>query len=384
MDRPFYVTWSQQDNPLTLSLDGVEDHFFLFKDKKWVNLSSLSYQSHFGLRNKTILKAMEKQLSGITLASPKHIFPLKEKVSQELLERVPFSGYKVFYTLSGSEGIENALKMARQVSGREIIVSLNNSYHGATMGALSVTGDWRHQNHLLPLEWSLKVPMPADDPQGKELENIIESYGPSKIGAFCLETITGGNGVFIPPKSWYKKVQTLCKKHGILLILDEVVCGAHRTGPFFGFEHYSNLRPDFIVMAKGITGGYFPMGCVLTSKAIAKYYDKNTLSCGLTNYAHPIGLATIEAVLKITKTNRFQDCKLKNEETLKDWLKKYKKNHRVVGSLACLEDHGLEQRDLYNNGIYAPIQAGRIILAPPLTMPTKVLKEGLKKLEDLL
>ncbi len=388
MEKPYYFTWTKQKEALTLPLDKVEDHYFCYKNKKWINLSSISYQSHFGLQNKAITKAIQKQIEVIPMASPKHIFDLKEKVSQKLLSKLPFSNFKVFYTLSGSEGIENALKMARQVSQRKLVASLENSYHGATMGSLSVTGDWRNKDHIHPRQWSLKIPMPYEDPEGIKLQETIEAYGPKKIAAFCLETVTGGNGVFIHPKAWLKKLNWLCKKYGIFLILDEVVCGAHRTGPFFGLEHFPFLKPDFIVLAKGITGGYFPMGCVLTNKRISQYYQDNTLSCGLTNYAHPIGLAALQAVLKITELKSFHINRKKNEDYLKEWTKNLNNKAgittRCIGSLAAIEGHNITQQELYDHGIYAPIQSGRIILAPPLTMKINTLKNGLKMVEKIL
>ncbi len=386
-----FFTWTKQEKALSLDLDHCEDHYFVSGDQRWLNLSSISYQTHFGLKNKFILKAIKDQMKAFSMASPKHNFKLKEAVSEELIKRTPSQQYKVFYTLSGAEGIENALKMARQITGKKKILALKNSYHGATMGALSITGDWRNDPHLLPRQWTMRLPEHHGDPEAIKLQKYLTKLKNSKaindIAAICLETITGGNGVFIPSQKWMKTISTFCRQNNILLILDEVVCAAHRTGPFFGFEHYPFLKPDFIVMAKGISGGYIPFGAVLVSKKCAKYYDKNVLACGLTNYAHPLGLAATKAILELTTQESFIKKKESNEETLLKWSQKLSLlgyTTRLKGSLMAVENIPFELKDLFQKGVYGAIQKGTLIMAPPLTLPKKHLVKGLLTIEELL
>lgn len=384
---PFFITWTSQNEALTIPLERVSNDYFFDKNNKWLNLSSISYQASFGLKNSKILNAIKKQMGEFSLASPKQTFHLKQEVSTRLIEKTG-SKYKCFFTLSGSEGIENALKMARQITGRKIILSQKNSYHGATMGALSITGDWRNKDHLLPKQWTKTIPNPQDDPNGEKLDALIVSIGTDKIAAICLETITGGNGVFIPTQKWYKALNRTLKKHKILLILDEVVCAGHRTGPFFGFQNYPFLKPDLIVAAKALTGGYFPLGVVLVSQKLSNYYDKHILSCGLTNYGHPLGLAALKAVLDLTEEDKFKTQLYKNIESFANFFELLKDKgivSRSIGLLGAVEvNDKLVTKDLIDNGIYASIQNQRLILAPNLTMSSSTLKEGLNKVGLLL
>lgn len=386
-DLPYFITWTSQNSATTLPLEKVDQNYFYAKNKKWLNLSSISYQASFGLKNKTIIDAISRQAKSFSMASPKHTFSLKRDVSRVLSKRTG-GNFKCFFVQSGSEGIENALKMARQYSGKKLILAQKNSYHGATMGALSATGDWRNDNHLLPRQWTKRFPSPQEDPTAEKLAKIILKLGPENIAALCMETITGGNGVFIPSQQWFTNLGNLLKKHKILLILDEVVCAGHRTGPFFGFQNYKGLKPDIIVTAKAMTGGFFPLGVVLVSPKVAQFYNENTLSCGLTNYGHPLGLAALEAVLNITKETKFKSHlkKIENEFSLFfNRLTERNITNRHIGMLGAIEigDH-IKLQDILERGLYCGLQNKRIILAPHLNMPLATLKKGLQVLEELL
>lgn len=384
---PYFITWTAQNKAKTLPLESCDNDHFFAKNQKWINLSSISYQASFGLQNESIKKAMIKQMDSFSMASPKHLFKLKEDVSNELVKRTKGS-YKCFYTQSGSEGIENAIKMARQVSSKKIILAQERSYHGATMGSLAITGDWRQENHLLPIEWTKRIPDPQNDPNGLQLEKFLFQIGCEDIAAICLETITGGNGVFAPSKIWYQKVMELKRKYGFFLILDEVVCAGHRTGPFMGHHHFKGLKPDFVVTAKAMTGGYFPLGALLVEETIAKHFNQHTLSYGLTNYAHPLGLAALNAVLKITKTPKFISDLKEREEILKDFIKQIKKRGltcRQYGMLAAIElESKITIDDLFNSGIYGAIQNDTMILAPSLVINKTTLKKGLGLIGELV
>lgn len=389
--RPYFVTWTKQNDALTLPLDKMDQFHFIGNKRKWLDLSSISYQASFGHKNKNIINAMKKQMDEFPIASPKHVFKLKDEVSLKIIKAAgKVGGYKCFYTQSGSEGIENALKMARQLSGKPLILSLKNSYHGATMAALSITGDWRHENHLLPDQWRKHLPDPQKDLDGRKLEDFLSKLGNQKLAGVCLETITGGNGVFSPSKAWWKKLNQLKRKMGFYLICDEVVCAPYRTGNFFGFHQYSDVHPDFIVTAKAMTGGYFPLGCLLVSDKLAKYYDENILSFGLTNYAHPIGLAACNAVIDYTLTNEFLEIKEENEgifDSFFNSLDKSKvKGTRAFGLLGAidLKENSITQKDFLNNDLYVAVQKNRAILAPPINMTPSLLKKGLKKLAGLI
>jgi taurine---2-oxoglutarate transaminase len=400
---PYFITWTAQKYAKTFELLKTTQHELIIQKKgskstlKIVDLSSLSYQASFGLKNKNIMDALKEQAAVFPMALPKNTFDLKEKVAKKLNQLAARKSspqgkivkqYKTFFTLSGAEGIENALKIVRQVTGRNIILARKRSYHGATMGALAITGDWRNNHHLLPRQWTIRIPEPDEDPKGEKLEAIILKHGPQKIAAFCLETITGGNGVVIPPASYYKKIHSLATKYKIKMIMDEVVCGVHRTGPFFGIDHYPFLKPDFIVMAKGLTGGLFPMGAVLVCEKIAKYYQDHILSCGLTHYGHPLGLACVDSVLKMTSDKKF----LKHLDLLTLILSRYKEDIeglglivRQKGLLMAIDfPQNIPLEKFIENGVYLSVINNSLIIAPHLNIPEKLLNQSLNKLFSLL
>jgi taurine--2-oxoglutarate transaminase len=320
------------------------------------------------------------------MSSPKGIYPHKNKTTLELLQYMEKEDGKIFYTTSGAESVENALKIARDITKKKIILARKNSYHGATLGALSVTGDWRNPAHLTPTDWVVRIPEPYESDALKNTREAIIKTGPENIAAMILETITGGNGVYAGTKEWWLGIRDLCTEFKILLIMDEVVCGFGRTGLPFGYMHYG-VEADLICLAKGITGGMVPFGAVWTTSKIAEYYEENVLCCGLTNYAHPLGLAAMRGVLEIVHDKNFQDNLKRIETIFKSELLKLKslsivKDVRVHGLLAA--NKGIEGKKFFQKGLYLVAQANRIILAPPLIMTEPILRKGMDKIYEVL
>jgi taurine--2-oxoglutarate transaminase len=246
------------------------------------------------------------------IASPKATFSLKTETSRRLCKLIGLEGGKIFYTVSGAESVENALKIARQITGKKIILARQKSYHGASLGALSVTGDWRNRPHLTFDEGTVRIPEHADDPDLSQTSQIIRRTGSESIASVILETISGTNGMSVPNREWMTGIQALCRKHRLMLIIDEVLVGFGRCGPPFAFHDYG-LVPDLVCMSKAISGGYVPFGAVWTSPAIAQHYENEVLSCGLTSYGHPLGLAALEAVLDTLLDRDFQTHKSRLE-----------------------------------------------------------------------
>ncbi len=386
---PFYLTWTAQKNALKIEIKGSKGAYYITTDgSKLYDLSSTSYQAAFGHSHRPIKDAIKKQLDTLPISSPKGIFNLKENATEKLLSLINLPG-KIFYTISGAESIENALKISRQITGKNIVLARENSYHGATLGALSITGDWRNKDHKTISKWTKRFPDPIDDPKAIALEKLILKTGPDKIAAICLETFVGGNGVFTAPKSWWRELAKLKKKYNFLIILDEVVSGFGRTGKPFGFQHFS-IRPDIICMAKVITGGYVPFGAIWTSKSIAKYYDKQVLSCGLTNYAHPLGLAAMDAVIDEINSELFSE-KFKSLELA---LIKSKEKLSQLPNVLDTRQEGLlmavdlkRKPDFYKfteKEILIAIVGERLIIAPPYTMTPAKLKSLLNRVYNIL
>jgi taurine--2-oxoglutarate transaminase len=296
---------------------------------------------------------------------------------------------KIFYTTSGAESVENALKMARDITQKKIVLARQNSYHGATLGALSVTGDWRNPLHQTPAEWVVRIPEPNEVDTLKKTREIILKNNPNTIAAMIIETITGGNGVYAGDTQWWSGLRALCDEFNIMLIMDEVVCGFHRTGKAFGYMHYG-VKPDLVCLAKGITGGMIPFGAVWTSKKIADFYEDHLLCCGLTNYAHPLGVAAMRGVLEILHDSQFQKH-LRLIETIfsaqLDGLKKLPivKEIRSYGMLAAIDLHkNIEPKKFMQAGLYLVAQSHRLILAPPLIINEDTLAEAIVRLTSVL
>lgn len=391
MTLPYYISWAKQNEATTfpiLKVDGAR--LFTTNGRPIIDMSSISYQAHFGHNHPVIIKRIKEQLDTIPMSSPKGIYPHKNETTENLLKYMGKPEGKIFYTSGGAETIENALKIARDISGKRIVLARSNSYHGATLGALSVTGDWRNPAHQTPDNWVVRIPEPDTENSIEETRKIIISTGAEHIAAIILETITGGNGVIIPSDEWYTGIQKLCDEFKIFLILDEVVCGFHRTGKPFAYQHYKNVRPDMICLAKGITGGMIPFGALWTSANIAKHYDEKILCCGLTNYAHPLGIAALSGVLEILNDSKFLNNLSRVEQLFLAELDKLKtlsivKNVRVRGMLCAIDLHKtVEWKKFFENGVYLVAQTNRLILAPPLIIDETTILEGMNKILAVL
>ncbi len=391
MNRNYFLTWSKQLDASTLDVDRAhEDQFILRDGRRIFDFLSTSFQASFGHSNARIIERIKRQLDCMTIASPKATFELKERVTDRLLDRLNLGGGKIFYTVSGAEAVENALKIARHWTGKPIVLARKRSYHGASLGAMSVSGDWRSDAHLTFAEATVRIPEPGDDPTGRETRRIIENTGPHKIAAVILETITGANGVIIPTQSWWDAIQSLCDEFGILLISDEVLCGFGRTGPDFGIHQFP-VRPDLVCLSKAITGGYVPFGAVWASDRVARRYDREVFVCGLTSYAHPLGLAALDAVLDILADEDFQSHKKSLEHRFGKWLESLRKNSfvedvRFRGLLAAiqLKSPAPTWTDLISRDVYAFSKQNMLVLAPPLIADESRLQEAMSAVESCL
>ncbi|MBC7714972.1 MAG: aminotransferase class III-fold pyridoxal phosphate-dependent enzyme [Rhizobacter sp.] len=387
---PYYISWAKQKGADTFNIKSVDGVKVITDDGlELFDMTSISYQAHFGQNHPTIIKHMKAQLDSIPMSSPKGIYPGKNEATYELLQYMGKLEGKIFYTTGGAETVENALKIARDITKKKVILARKNSYHGATQGALVATGDWRHDSHQLPEDWVVRIPEPNDPDALKKTREIIEKVGGNNIAAIIIETITGGNGVYYGDQAWWDGLSALCKEFKMLLIMDEVVCGFGRTGKPFGYMHY-NVHPDIICLAKGITGGMVPFGALWTSAAIAEHYEENILSCGLTNYAHPLGMAAMKGVLEIVKDQKFLENLTTVEKVFLDELEKIKtlknvKAVRVKGMLAAVDlTSSVEGKKFFKKGLYLVSQTNRIILAPPLIINANELKTAMKAVFEVL
>jgi taurine--2-oxoglutarate transaminase len=308
--RVFY-TWSAQANALPLEIvDGAGVHFVTADGARWWDLGSMVWNAGLGHAHPRMRKALaDAALRGL-LVTPNAAYPAKLRAADLLTEVTPPGLEKTFFCLSGAEANENAVKIARLVTGRKKIIARNRSYHGATLAMLSLSGDPRRD----PFEPGLPGVVRMGDPYcfrcpfGKEptscahecaqdLETVLLREGPDTVAAVIMEGIVGANGVFTPPPGYWKKVRAICDRHGVLLIADEVLSGFGRTGRWFAVDH-DGVTPDLMTMAKGITAGYAPGGAVIVTGRVAHHFDENVLVCGLTSYAHPLVCEAVVAAIE--------------------------------------------------------------------------------------
>ncbi len=364
-------------------------HYITEDDQAILDMVSTSYHLSFGLSPQIIIDRIKEQTDRFLAASPKAIFTEKESLANSLIDKIERPG-KIFFTLSGAESIENALKMARFIKGKNKVLARKNSYHGATLGAISISGDWRNQAISTVDEWTVRIPEPENDPTLSQTRQIILDHGPENIAAICLETITGGNGVIIPSQMWYKGIQDLCDEFNIFLILDEVVCGLYRTGKAFGFHHYPFLKPDFICLAKALSGGMAPLGAVWTTPSIADFFDKHILPAGLTNYGHPLTLAAGIGTQNLINQQEFLPhlnqliSQFTGHLKLLEQLPQVSsiRNIGMIANIALTID--VEWSTFLKHGLYMITAPKNLIVAPALNMPFNDLQRGMKIISDII
>lgn len=391
MSLKTYQTWSAQTDQMPFTLlraKGGILHSQEFGDL--LDMSSLSFQASFGHQHPKFLSAIEKQMKDFAMAPPKAGYAVKEEVSNSIEKLLGLSGGKLFYTVSGAEAVENALKMARQFTGRKVIMAQKASYHGATLGALSVTGDWRNDPHATVDEWTLRIPNVEDDPDFSKTRKLAEEFGPEKLAGLVIESISGVNGVVAPSQKWWDEARKFTRDHGLKLICDEVLCGFYRTGPAFGFQKFS-LTPDLICLSKAISGGYIPFGAVWTDRDISEFYKKEVLSCGLTNYAHPLGLATCQAACDLLTDSSFLKHREKIEKIFLEKVREISGLKSVVDTRAHgllgyiqFEKPELKFEDFLKAGIFTILKPTALVLAPPFILSENEMEEGMEKIKELL
>lgn len=319
-DYPFFFTWTTQSQAKPIELTGGQGAWFTTSDGgRWLDLGALSYQVNVGHGERRIVEAIKRQADELCISAPNAVYPAKTELAERLLAMAGPGFSKVFFTLGGAEANENALKIARLVTGRLKLVSRYRSYHGASMGALSLTGDWRRPAVEPGLPGVVHVHDCYCDrcPFGQRVASCrhecathigatMALEGTRSVAAVFLEPVPGANGVLVPPPEYWPIVRRACDAEGALLVADEVLTGFGRTGKPFGFQHWG-VVPDLITVAKGLASGYATIGAVIVHERVARHFDDHVLACGLTYYAHPTACAAALETMKIYETDRLYD-----------------------------------------------------------------------------
>lgn len=347
--RHVLFTWSAQDSARPVHIERGDGAIFYDQDgAAWLDFESQVFNANAGHGQQAIVEAIQQQAATLAVAHPAAVYETKAALGEALAAITPGDLDHLFLCLSGAEAVENAYKIARMVTGRKKVIARRRSYHGASMGALSLTGDWRR----FPVEPGLWGVLRAEDPYcyrcpfglepsscgtrcATHIEHIIELEGPDTIAAIFLESVTGANGGYIPPPDYWPRIRDICDRHGILLVADEVFTGFGRTGKWFAVEHWG-VVPDMITMAKGLTGGYAPMGAVAMRPFIAEHFQDRTLWCGLTSYAHPIACAAALAAIEVYRDQGLIEQAAARGELLKELLEEMRAKYPIIGDIRSI------------------------------------------------
>ncbi len=310
-----FYSWSAQGavNPIPMvRAEGV--YFWDANGKRYLDLNSQLMCVNIGHGDRRVIDAIKAQADELVYAGPGMATRVRAEIGQLLAGLAPGDLNKFFFTLGGSEANENAIKLARGYTGRQKIITRYRSYHGATMGSISLTGDprrWANEPGMpgvvrVPDPYKYRSPLyqPGDSDEAfarkclDQIEEVIMYEGPHTIAAIFIETVTGTNGLIVPPNGYLQGLRAICDKYGILLICDEVMCGLGRTGAWFAVDHWG-VVPDLVTLAKGLTSAYMPLGAVAISDKIAAFWDDHVFYGGLTYNAHPMSLAAAVANLRV-------------------------------------------------------------------------------------
>lgn len=417
-------SWSKQKGHTPLVIERGEGvYLYDYDGNRIIDFSSGLMNVNIGHGDQRITDAVVKQMQQVAYVTPSCVTKVRGDLGKKLAEICPGDLNKAFYTLCGATSIENAVKVARLFTGRYKILSRYQSYHGSSSVAMSTSGDPRKlpvDSQQAPNFVHFDIPIAYRWEYGSDshlseavanLERIIAYEGPGNIAGILLEGESGSSGCLKYPEGYLKAVRQLCDQHGILLIMDEVMSGFGRTGKWFGFEHHG-IIPDMICMAKGLTCGYLPFGCLMMSDRIASKYDDAVLPIGLTYSAHPVSCAAALATLKIYENDNLIENAANMGAYMDERIEMLKTKHpsigdwRNTGLLGCLElvknrttkepmapfNARPEEMTVMNKvaakirelGMYTFVRWGYIFIAPPLIITKEQIDEGLDIISEAL
>jgi taurine--2-oxoglutarate transaminase len=409
-----FFSWSAQNAVKPIAMTRAKGIYFWDADgKRYIDFNSQLMCVNIGHGDERVIAAIKAQADTLVYAGPSMATAVRAELGQRLAEVTPANLDVFFFTLGGAEANENALKLARFYTGRQKIITRYRSYHGATHGAMMLTGD--------PRRWASEPGMPGvvrvldpypyrcafcRDKGGctldclNHVEEVLMYEGPENVAAIFIETVVGTNGLIIPPDGYLQGLRQLCNQYGILLICDEVMCGLGRTGAWFAVDHW-NVVPDIITMAKGLTSAYLPLGAVAMRQEIADYFGDRVYQGGLTYNAHPMCLAAAVATLAVLQEDDLIGNARRMGEEMAICLAAMKERHASVGDVRSIGLFGMlelvrnrETREplapfngaspemgqlgayLRDNGLFAFIHWNNLFTNPPLSISRDELHEA--------
>ena len=342
--------WSAQSkvDPIPVaSAKGI--YFYTPEGKRFIDFNSQLMSVNIGHGDRRVIQAIADQAATLAYANPFMATEPRARLGAKLAEITPGDIDTFFFTNGGAEANENAIKLARFFTGRHKIIARYRSYHGATAGAISLTGDprrWAAEPgipgvvHVLDPYHGIERGWESADSSLAMIEETILLEGPQTIAAFILEPVTGTNGVLIPPDGYLTGLRKLCDKYGILMIADEVMSGFGRTGEWFAVDHWK-VVPDLISMAKGLTSSYLPLGAVGMRHHIAQHFQDRVFYGGLTYNSHPMGCAAALATIRVYEEDGLLDNSKKMGAFMKALGEDLQAKHPSVGAVRSIGLFGI-------------------------------------------
>ena len=410
--------WSAQAAVDPIPVARAEGVYFYTPDgKRYLDFNSQLMSVNIGHGDRRVIDAIARQAEQLAYANPFMATEVRARLGQKLAEIAPGDIDVFFFTNGGAEANENAIKLARQATGRSKILARYRSYHGATGGVITLTGD--------PRRWAAEPGIPGvvrfpdthrwgeAEPEDvgvalQGLEDVIMYEGPQTIAALIIEPVVGTNGILVPPDGYLQGVREICSRHGIMLIADEVMSGFGRTGAWWAVDHWA-VVPDLITMAKGLTSSYLPLGAVGMRREIAETFRDRVFYGGLTYNSHPMGCAAALATIAVYEEDGLIERARVMGESLARHHAALRERHRSVGAVRSIGMFGIVEvvrsrspyepmapyngtsdemkaigRHLRENGLYTFVRWNGIMTNPPLTITEEELAEGFAVIDAAL
>ena len=413
-----FFSWSIQGALDPIAIDHAEGvYLYTPEGKRILDFNSQLMSVNIGHGDRRVVDAITEQATRLQYVQPAFATEIRARLGQKLAEILPGDMDKVFFTLGGAEAIENAIKFARHYTGRYKVLARYRAYHGATLGAMTLTGDprrWANEPGLVGVvrypdthRWGEAEPRPVEESlQG--LEDVIRYEGPQTIAAVFLETIVGTNGILIPPDGYIQGVREICDRHGILMVADEVMAGFGRTGRWFAIDHWDTV-PDLMTMAKGLTSSYLPLGAVAMRHPIAEAFQDRMFYGGLTYSSHPVSLAASLATIRVYEEDGLIENAARMGERMREMHQRLAAEHPSVGATRNLGLFGIidlvRSRDPWTpltpfngtsdemkaigkyfreHGLYTMIANNSVHTNPPLCITADELAQGFEIIDAAL